>query len=260
VLVAASATASHTDLDQALVDAMFLGFYFMLRGSEYLDTGAPDAKPLLLCQVQFQHADGPTITSWRHPLAEILACSYSSVTFATQKNGHKGAAIVHHTSGHNVACPVRALQRRVAYLRRHNAPLDTPITAIKVADKWVLPTSKQLTTMLQRAVSTLPTVSYSPKDVSPRSLRSGGAMALLLSGEDKLVIQLVGRWKSDALFTYLHSTALPLVRNHSSKMFKHGQFTVHKTSHSLEQAVEQAQSALDTDFVHDDNEPTGVED
>jgi hypothetical protein len=85
-------------------------------------------------------------------------------------------------------------------------------------------------------------------------------MALLLAGEDKLVIQLVGRWKSDALFTYLHSTALPLVRNHSSKMFKHGKFTVHKTSHSLEQAVEQAQSALDTEFVHDEAEPSGAAD
>ena len=76
-------------------------------------------------------------------------------------------------------------------------------------------------------------------------------MALLLAGEDKTVIQLVGRWKSDAFFTYLHSTALPLVRDHSVKMLRHGKFTIINGDLGLAAA----ERILDTDFVHDDANP-----
>ena len=155
---------------------------------------------------------------------------------------------MHHTSGHPMACPVRALQRRVSYLRAHRAPPDTPITAIKVGADWVVPKSSQLTAMLRRAVGTIPSIGYTAQDVSPRSLRSGGAMALLLSGEDKLVIQMMGRWKSDAIFTYLHSTALPLIKNHSMKMLRHGKFTVMNPNITLESATD----ILDNEFLHDD--------
>jgi hypothetical protein len=73
-------------------------------------------------------------------------------------------------------------------------------------------------------------------------------MALLLSGEDKLVIQMGGRWKSDAIFTYLHSTALPLIKNHSMKMLRHGKFTVMNPNITLDSATD----ILDNEFLHDD--------
>ena len=38
-----------------------------------------------------------------------------------------------------------------------------------------------------------------PKYVSARSLRAAGAMALLCSGIDKEIIQLIGRWRSDKM-------------------------------------------------------------
>jgi hypothetical protein len=51
-------------------------------------------------------------------------------------------------------------------------------------------------------------------------------MALLLAGVDKNVIQLVGRWRSDALFRYLHAQALPLVDPLAAKMLQNGSFTL----------------------------------
>jgi hypothetical protein len=51
-------------------------------------------------------------------------------------------------------------------------------------------------------------------------------MALLLAGVDKNVIQLVGRWRSDAIFRYLHAQALPLVDPVAAKMLQHGSFTL----------------------------------
>jgi hypothetical protein len=76
-------------------------------------------------------------------------------------------------------------------------------------------------------------------------------MALLLAGEDRTVIQLVGRWKSDAFFTYLHGSALPLIQHHAHKMLKHGSFTIMRGDLTLPAA----NNILEAHFQH----PTGPE-
>ena len=49
-------------------------------------------------------------------------------------------------------------------------------------------------------------------------------MALLCAGVDPDVIKLVGRWRSDAMFRYLHAQAEPLVGNLAATMHQHGAF------------------------------------
>ena len=56
-------------------------------------------------------------------------------------------------------------------------------------------------------------------------MRAGGAMALLCGKIDNQT-SLVGRWKSDAMFRYLHAQALPLVNNLASVILQHGAFTL----------------------------------
>ena len=51
-------------------------------------------------------------------------------------------------------------------------------------------------------------------------------MALICGNVDKDKIQLMGRWKSDAVFRYLHAQALPLVHNLAAIMLRHGAFTL----------------------------------
>ena len=58
------------------------------------------------------------------------------------------------------------------------------------------------------------------------SLRAGGAMALLCGRVDADTIWLVGRWKSDAMFCYLHAQALPLVWHLAHTMLTHGAFSL----------------------------------
>jgi hypothetical protein len=70
-------------------------------------------------------------------------------------------------------------------------------------------------------------------------------VALLGAGVDKTIIQLVGRWTSNALFSYLHSFALPLIKDHSSKMLRHGKFNVVNADLTLPQA----EAILATDFI-----------
>jgi hypothetical protein len=84
----------------------------------------------------------------------------------------------------------------------------------------------RVTHLLKRSATSLPSLNYAAKDVTARSLRHGGAMARLLGGTDRDTMKLVGRWRSDAIFRYLHSQALPLIAPLASTMLRHGVFTL----------------------------------
>jgi hypothetical protein len=45
-------------------------------------------------------------------------------------------------------------------------------------------------------------------------------MALLVSDVDTDIIQLLGRWRSDAMFRYLHLQAEPITRDFARRMFQ----------------------------------------
>jgi hypothetical protein len=62
-------------------------------------------------------------------------------------------------------------------------------------------------------------------DISARSLRAEGAMAMLVRSIDLNNIRMLGRWHSDAMMRYLHIQAQPIIGNYSSLMFNNGAYT-----------------------------------
>ena len=80
---------------------------------------------------------------------------------------------------------------------------------------------------LRTAVSYLgPSLGFRPEDVSARSLRAGGANALLLARVDPDIISLIGRWRSDEMLRYLHVQAAPLMADYSKRMLAHGTYNL----------------------------------
>ena len=67
---------------------------------------------------------------------------------------------------------------------------------------------------------------FTHHDVSARSLRGTGAMALLCSSVDNDIISLIGRWKSDEMLRYLHVQAEPITRKFSKPMIIHGNYNL----------------------------------
>ena len=65
-----------------------------------------------------------------------------------------------------------------------------------------------------------------PASIASSLRAGGGAMALLCGHVDADTIRLVGRWKSDTMFRYLHAQALPLVRHLAHTMLTHGAFSL----------------------------------
>jgi hypothetical protein len=106
-----------------------------------------------------------------------------------------------------------ALVRRVIHLREHNVASTTPITTYK---------PNEITLVLHNAVCLMwSEVGLVEADISVRSLRAGGAMALLCAQVDGNVIRLLGRWQYNAIIRYLHVQAGPVMPNFASQMLQH---------------------------------------
>ena len=67
---------------------------------------------------------------------------------------------------------------------------------------------------------------FTNHDVSARSLRAAGTMALLFSGVDHDIIKLIGRWRSNEMMRYLHVQAEQIMRNFSKLMISHGNYNL----------------------------------
>jgi hypothetical protein len=62
-------------------------------------------------------------------------------------------------------------------------------------------------------------------DISARSLRAGGAMAMFFGKIDINNIRFMGRWHSDAVMRYLHVQAQPIVGRFAEVMYNNGAYT-----------------------------------
>ncbi len=223
----------HASLDAspraiAAASCLIFGFYFLLRPGEYL--GTPRNTQFRFGDVRFwigtRALDHATCTD-----ADILAATFVTLTFNRQKNGVRNETVGHGRSGHAHLCPVHSLALRVIALRNHGALATTPLNAVRatLTAPWSYILPSDLTSRLRAALALHPDPAYTPADVSIRSTRSGGAMALLCAGVDSDRIRLLGRWRSDEMYRYLHVQAQPVMTGLAAAMLRGGFFRLSPT-------------------------------
>jgi hypothetical protein len=191
----------------------------------------------------------------------LTGSTESTLTYSDQKNCHKGEKVSHVPTGDPDICPTRALERVITRLLQHDAPATTPLHAFydgaplpKGPAKRANPrkagkrapvkakrakkalkrhvTTQLLTKLLQRAAQDVEHRTGIPhKKITSRSLRPGGATALLCAGEEPINIALVGRWRSEAMLRYLRAQTTPSAKQFAKLMLQHGDFTY---THSAE--------------------------
>ena len=116
--------------------------------------------------------------------------------------------------------------------RRHfvlkNVPFDgsVPLASFYSGNKRLRIKSAEVTRHIRQAALVLfDDTGIDPNELTARSLRAGGAMALLCAHCDTDQIKLLGRWHSDAMMRYLHQEAQPVLQQLARKMFNSGQYT-----------------------------------
>lgn len=217
---------ANTPQSNTIADMLILGFYFLLRPGEYACTDNPDATPFRLCDVHLLY--GPhRLNPYTASEADLYSATHVALEFTSQKNGVRGELIGLGRSGDPQWCPVLATIQRILHLRLHQAPPDTPLYAYKSGASWCSITAAMLTQHLRAAAHAMGAASgTSADDISVRSLRSSGAMALLCAGVDPNRIRLLGRWRSDEMLRYLHVQAFPIVATLAAQMLQHGHFAL----------------------------------
>jgi hypothetical protein len=216
---------ANTPSSNTIADMLLLGFFFLLRPGEYAFTNNPDAAPFRLCDTHLL-INSRRLQPANASFDDLQRVNYVALEFTTQKNGVRGELIGLGRSGHPTWCPVKTLINRIQHLRQQNAPPTTPLYSY-FDGSWRRIDTTILTHYLRLAVTTLGhQYGISAPDVSIRSLRSSGAMALLCAKVDTDMIRLLGRWRSDEMLRYLHVQSFPLVAPLASQMLHHGHFTL----------------------------------
>jgi hypothetical protein len=201
-----------------------LGFYFLLRPGVYAQTANPESTPFRLRDVHL-HIGTTRLQHLTCPLQYLNSATFFCLEFTDQKNGVRGELIGLARSGNPAFCPVQACVNHVRHLRQYNAAPNTLYAYFSTA--WQAITTTILTTELRRSVSALGhTVGLVPSDISMRSLRSSGAMALLCARVDTDEIRLLGHWRSDEMLRYLHVQAYPVVAHLAPAMLQHSHYTL----------------------------------
>jgi hypothetical protein len=202
-----------------------LGFFFLLRPGEYAHTTNPESAPFRLVNVHL-HWDNIRINHLLAPIHILSTATFVCLEFTTQKNGIRGELIGMGRSGHPSFCPVQACINCITHLRQHSALRYTPLYSYFVTE-WFRVSTTTLTTELRLAVTALGAeVGLTPIDVSIRSLRASGAMALLCALVDPDRIRLLSCWRSNKMLRYLHVQAYPVVAGLAPAMLTHGQFAL----------------------------------
>ena len=216
----------HSAFDRTTRDLAIMGFYWLCRpGEAYApSSAAAESDPFRLCDVEF--AVGTGLFRGDSIALPLLAQAQGArLEFTTQKNSNSGEKIAHGLTGDPLLCPTLALARLVTQLRQQNAPPTTPLHCTDPLTKLSVH-ARHVTASLRHAAESIQlSTGLDPSKLTARSLRPGGATALLCARVDTDTIKLVGRWKSDAMLRYLHTQAVPAMANLARSMFLHGNFT-----------------------------------
>jgi hypothetical protein len=200
----------------AIADMITIAFFYFLRPGEYTGTTSDDAAfrvEDIALYIQDRRLNSMTATQSELPTADSVA-----YTFTTQKNGRRGGKLVHDKSGHGLCCPVKATARRLLHHRNNKCKASTPLASYYNAIKRVAIKATDVTAVLRTAMMlNHHRTGIAADEVSARSLRAGGAMALLCGRIDFDHIRMLGRWHSDAMMRYLHMQAQAVVGGYTAK-------------------------------------------
>ena len=238
-----------------------VAFFWLLRPAEYLETPETESRSqaFRLCDVHFTINGKIYNAADRncplHDESDIAHITYASLQFSDQKNAVRGEQVGHRANADPTICPAKSLGRLALHLRKYKASANTPLhNHYNTYDhRWYPLKSTYITNALRHSAADLKAATgISPGLLSARSLRPGGATALLCAGIDSDAIQLLGRWKSDAMLRYLRIQAASHANNYAQRMLDHGSYTFHPQSFRDGALPHQAPPAVADILAHDE--------
>ena len=220
---------SFTPWEKALTDLLILALFFAMRSCEYMETRYPEedkrTKILRLENIVFKKKGKVKhSTSLKH----ISSAELVIITFQFQKNDWRNHSVHMWSTSDGLLCPVKAAARIIKRVRSiPTSKNDTTICSF-LTDKGDITqiNSAQALPRLRFIVDLIgeDTLGFTSNDIGLHSIRSGGAMAMVLSGISTIIIQRVGRWSSEAFLEYIREQIDCFTYGVSEKMLQFEHF------------------------------------
>jgi hypothetical protein len=208
----------------SIADMICIAFFFLLRPGEYTGTTADDT-PFRLQDVGLYIRDR-RLNLFQCSDAELDAVTSVSYTFTTQNNGTRDEKIFQGRSGNAICCPARATILRPKHHRLKKSTASTPLASYYLTNRRTAVKPKDVTDTLRHAMRiNVHHTGIQATDISARSVRAGGAMAMFFGKIDMNNTRLMGRWHSDAMMRYLHCQAQPIMGRFAEVVYNNGAYT-----------------------------------
>ena len=221
---------SITPWEVSVTCLLILGLFFAMRSCEYLETRYPEEsrRTKILRRKNIVFKKNGRILSHRLPLKVLMSADLVIITFEFQKNDWRNHTVHMFASGDKLLCPVIAAARIVKRLMSYpgqdeEAKICTFLTAdgkiTHINSAQVLPRLRAVVELIGKSK-----LGFSEDDIGLHSLRSGGAMAMFLSGVPTIVIMRIGRWSSEAFLEYIREQVENFTFGVSSRMIRFEHF------------------------------------
>jgi hypothetical protein len=181
--------------NQLLWGGLLLGYFFLLRRSEYLFIGRQHHNYIIrLGDIKLLDSDGQQTAARKASIVGICLRGAKNNQYGREE------ARYHHKSGDSILCPVRAARWILKGASAHGTQPDEP--ALSAGHGGI--TSEEVARTIKTSARSM---GLDPGRFSTHSVRIGGATTLLNAGADRLVIKLLGRWLSNSFEAYPVLTA-----------------------------------------------------
>ena len=192
-------TQGKTILLRATALAIVIGFFFLLRISEFAarDKWYMEVFILLRQDVTFFH--NGQLCAWDHPLVDAIELHIRGSKTDQRKQGCRR---MQQASGDPILCPVRCMVEWFSLTEGSPIPATAPLFSIpqgRDGSEWRVLTRETVTLLMKGAAVDC---GLMPKHVATHSIRISGATALLIAGVPAEVVKIMGRWISNAFIGY----------------------------------------------------------
>ena len=235
---------SFTSRDQALAWLLIGAIFFAMRSCEYLATSSESKKRTRIIRLKnisfkknsrlINHAD-----------SKLDESDLVRIQFEYQKNDKRDVSIHMFKSGDKVLCPIIAWARTVQRVRKIPNSSDNSQVCLFKDDRGTISllNSDHVRSRLRSTVELIgeDSLGFNKDEIGLHSIRSGGAMAMFLSGTSPVIIQRVGRWSSDAFLEYIREQVETFTLNVSKNMLQFEEFSnlkVNNNTHSSDIVIE----------------------
>ena len=213
--------------DKASTWLLIGAIFFAMRSCEYLTTAAEESKRtkiLRLRNISFKRRN----KQLKHGSKVLHLADLVQIRFEFQKNDKRDIIVHMFRSGDNTLCPVIAWAKTIRRVRAiPGSSEDSKVCLFKDNKGNISFISGNYVRSRLRAVVTLlgeEELGFTKDDVGLHSIRSGGAMAMFLSGTSAIIIQRVGRWSSEAFLEYIREQVESFTIDVSRNMLKYEKF------------------------------------